>query len=404
MLFDYVNVFPENKELMSSDSIGIISYSSLSALGGDASSILHSYQSCNSTIEKTAIGDNVIPVSKLHTSAEERILELKKSDERYSKIDRTALIGAAIGRKILDAQKIARPIAINIGSSRGATSLFEEYFTRFHESPQRKIPPLTSPTTTLGNISSIVAQELSAEIAFSHSITCSSASFAIANGVAWLKAGMAETALVGGVEAALTPFTAAQMQALGIYSQYNEAPHCRPFELSSNKRNSFVLGEGGALFTLEKVRTASSTPLAIIDAIGFSVEHTVKGATISEQGLALQASMEMALASFERNTIDLIIPHAPGTILGDQAEFIAIQHVFGKKIPNISSNKWLIGHCLGASGALSLEYALLCLHGLTPLPFPYKTPFQPEFRPVKRVLINTAGFGGNAATIIVSRV
>jgi 3-oxoacyl-(acyl-carrier-protein) synthase len=82
---------------------------------------------------------------------------------------------------------------------------------------------LASPTTTLGNISSWVAHDLqSSGPEISHSITCSTALHALLNGVAWLKAGMADKFLVGGTEAPLTDFTIAQMRALKIYSNSAE--------------------------------------------------------------------------------------------------------------------------------------------------------------------------------------
>ena len=80
---------------------------------------------------------------------------------------------------------------INIGSSRGATSLFEKYHTDFLQTG--KVSPFTSPTTTLGNISSWVSQELGTKgLQIDQSVTCSTAMHALLNGIAWLQADMAQ--------------------------------------------------------------------------------------------------------------------------------------------------------------------------------------------------------------------
>ena len=93
--------------------------------------------------------------------------------------------------------------------------MFESHFQEFLETGIANT--LASPTTTLGNISSWVAHDLqTAGPELSHSITCSTGLHAVLNGVAWLKAGMADAFLVGGSEAPLTPFTLAQMKAMKI--------------------------------------------------------------------------------------------------------------------------------------------------------------------------------------------
>lgn len=112
---------------------------------------------------------------------------------------------------------------INIGSSRGATELFEKYHREFLETG--KVATLASPTTTLGNISFWVAHDLqSTGPNISHSITCSTALHEVLTGVAGLQSNMADKFLVGSSEAPLTPFTIAQMKALKIYAKGDEKP------------------------------------------------------------------------------------------------------------------------------------------------------------------------------------
>jgi 3-oxoacyl-(acyl-carrier-protein) synthase len=95
--------------------------------------------------------------------------------------------------------------------------------------------------------------------------------------------------------------------------------------------------------------------------------------------------------------------HAPGTIKGDKSEYKAIQKVFGKNLPMLTTNKWKVGHTFGASGMLNLEMALLMMQHQRFIGVPYSNPFgvaNPE-RVIKNVLINAVGFGGNAVSILV---
>ena len=101
------------------------------------------------------------------------------------------------------------------------------------------------------------------------------------------------------------------------------------------------------------------------------------------------------------NEIDAIVMHAPGTIKGDQSEFRAIEKVFGNNIPLLTTNKWKIGHTFGSSGMLSLELAILMLQNNTLI----ESPFYPNKKPttpLKKILVNAVGFGGNAVSVVVS--
>ena len=299
----------------------------------------------------------------------------------------------------------ADDLAVNIGSSRGATGLFEQHFSGYTQSAEGFTSASASPTTTLGNLSSWVAHAVKAGGAqISHSITCSTALMAVANGVAWLKAGMAQRFLAGGTEAPLTPFTLSQMKAIGIYSKLAHQPYpCQPYAVE--KQNTFVLGEGAAVFALEQVLVGQLiSGDVIVEAVGLGFEKITSKTGISAEGLNFQKSMRHALSQLPEQDrhVDLVITHSPGTRAGDSAEFAAVKAVFGPYLPAITTNKWLIGHTLGASGALSLQYALHILQQQQLAPIPYATvlphPVTPCFT---RIMVNAAGFGGNAASIIL---
>lgn len=279
--------------------------------------------------------------------------------------------------------------------------------------------PSTSPLTTPGNLASAVAHDfLGADggPVVSHSSTCSSALQALGTGLAWLRAGLADRYLAGGTEAPLTAFTVAQLRAVGIYSDLtaNDFP-CRPGWAPPDGApapNTFVLGEGAAVFALERARPQAGDVL--LTAVGFGLERAPSRTGITPTGQHFQQAMHRALtlARLTPTDVDAIVLHAPGTTAGDAAELAAIAAVFGPAQPELLTGKHLTGHTLGASAALSLHYALWLLRAapevLPPLPYPNRldslSPGGAVRPPRRRVLVNAAGFGGNAACALVELV
>ena len=289
---------------------------------------------------------------------------------------------------------------INIGSSRGATDLFEKHHQEYLETG--KAQTLSSPTTTLGNISSWVAHDLqSSGPEISHSITCSTALHAVLNGVAWLRSGMADKFLAGGSEAPLTDFTVAQMRALKIYSNSEENYPCRALDLEKTQ-NTLILGEGAGVCCLEMGKKENA--LAFIEGIGYATEILEHNISISAEATCFQKSMKMALKDIDLAEVDVIVMHAPGTKAGDLTEYRAIEKVFTSTLPMLTTNKWKIGHTFGASGMLSIEMAILMLQHQEFIGVPYLNPVRvsnPD-RVLKKVLVNAVGFGGNAVSVLLS--
>ncbi len=323
---------------------------------------------------------------------------LKNENPLYKELDPSVWLAILSARKTLQNYTPKGLLGINIGSSRGATTLFEDHHQYFLKNHQTKT--LTSPTTTLGNISSWVGQDLQHKhIPFSHSITCSTAFHGILNAIAWLESGMCDHFLVGGSEAPLTPFTIAQMQALRVYSKWEDTQFpCQSLNFEK-EQNTMVLGEGAATFLLEKENTEA---LAHITGIGFATETIQHHVAVSEDAQCFQESMKMALEKANLKTVDAIVMHAPGTKKGDLSEYLAIQKVFDI-VPFLTSNKWKIGHTFGASGALSLEMALLMLEHNQVIEVPCSSLVQKTPSSLKNIMINAIGFGGNAVSLIISK-
>lgn len=381
--------------------ISITAIASISPLGKSLSDIWENYQTDAHFIVEKSSNNEAVLVSEIPKESKQEIEALRLSDSKYKMLDNSVLYAIYASRLAIKhaGWKHADNFGINIGSSRGATSLFESYHEDFLKNNKAKT--LSSPTTTLGNISSWVAHDLQTQgPEISHSITCSTALHAMLNGIAWINSGMCNKFLVGGSEAPLTPFTLAQMKALKIYAKTNtdEFP-CRALDLSK-KQNTMVLGEGASMVCLENGEKQNA--LAIITGVGYATEILEHNISISTDAKCFQKSMKMALGNLNPDEIDVIVMHAPGTVKGDSSEFKAIEKIFCNKLPALTTNKWKIGHTFGASGALNIELAVLMLqhHKFIGVPF-LETKKAPK--KISNILINAVGFGGNAVSILLSK-
>ena len=353
------------------DSIG-----SVSALGGTETTILHSLEEKKCRYKTISLNKKEYPIIPLHVEAENELKELLQQYPKYKKSDRTAQLAILASSKCLSKVKFLENTewVINAGSSRGATGLWENFHTEFIK--HHTVPLKSSPLTTLGNISTHVAQHqklLGFQI--DHSITCSSGLQALANAYAWLRSGLANHFLAIGTEAPLTDFTIAQMVALGIYSTEIDEFPCKPcqfiiqtplktknwpkgradetekgeftlvnelFEVevqrrnlkfseeSRNKANTFVLGEAAVSIALVN-KNQPSIGEVYLAGIGTGSETIPSPTAISPYGDAFRLSMSKAIesAGLQPEEINMIIPHSPGTYQGDFAEYNAIRYIPG---------------------------------------------------------------------------
>lgn len=380
--------------------ISITSINSFSPLGNTSDEVWENYLRPESLIADYTHGGHTFPAAGISPQLRKAVSGLKSEQQRYSELDDSVLYAllAARGAVAQAAWKTEDVFGVNIGSSRGATQLFEKHFTEFITTGRTSA--YASPSTTLGNISSWVAHDLkSSGPDVSHSITCSTSLHALLNGVAWLRSGMATKFIVGGSEAPLTAFTIAQMKAMKVYSTLEGPYPCRAADPGKTK-NSMVLGEGAAVACLEPGRVANA--LAIVEGIGYATEQLQHGASISANAECLQKSMRMALGDVAAEEVDVVVMHAPGTIKGDISEYNAIKEVFGGNLPLLTTNKWKTGHTFGTSGMLSVEMAVLMMRHNTFIPVPFVAD-KPQSRSIRKVLVNSVGFGGNAVSVLLSR-
>ncbi|WP_396636547.1 beta-ketoacyl synthase N-terminal-like domain-containing protein [Maribacter sp. R77961] len=390
------------------EEISITAVASISPLGELLEGAFEQYQQNTHCFVQRNYNNRDTWVASLPDNVWEKIKQLKNSDTKYKNLDDSVLYAIYASRKAIKTAGWSGGdnFGINIGSSRGATSLFEKFHAEYLKNG--RTATLASPTTTLGNISSWVGHDLQTQGPdISHSITCSTALHSLLNGVAWIQAGMADKFLVGGSEAPLTPFTVSQLRALKIYTpaalslsgQENPYP-CKALDLTK-KKNTMVLGEAASMACLEK--GVSKNTVAIIKGVGYATEPLVHNVSISTDAVCFQRSMRMALGDISPDEVDVIVMHAPGTIKGDLSEIRAIEKVFCNKKPFLTTNKWKVGHTFGASGMLSLEMAILMLQKQKAIKVPYVS-YESTPKTIQNVLVNAVGFGGNAVSILLSKL
>lgn len=377
----------------------INSIASISPLGISREEIWNNYKSDGHFIEKHEFSDAEAFAAFLPSGLKKEIEELRNSESRFKGLDDSVLYAIFAARKAFEASgwDSKENVGINIGSSRGATQLFEKHHKEFLET--HKVGVLASPSTTLGNISSWVAQDLrTIGPDVSHSVTCSTGLHAVLNGVVWLQSGFTEKFMVGGSEAALTPFTIAQMKAMKIYASQDLEYPCQALNMKKQK-NAMVLGEAAGVLCISN---KSANSIAEITGLGYATEELKHPVSISANGDCFLKSMKMAIGNLDLSEIDAVVMHAPGTIKGDEAEIYAINQLFGNKVPALTSNKWKIGHTFGASGILSMELAILMLLNDEFIPVPFSKISKAPKR-LENILVNAVGFGGNAVSILISK-
>jgi len=251
------------------------------------------------------------------------------------------------------------------------------------------------------------------------STACASGTQAIGEAAEVIRRGKTDLMLAGGVEAVIIESVLAGFCAMRAVSTRNDDPAgaCRPFDA---ERDGFVIGEGSTVFVLERLSHARARGAHVYaEVLGHaSSTDTYHLAQPDPQGRYAKLAMRWALedAGVTPDAVSYINAHAPGTPLGDVAETVAIKRLFGERaydIP-ISSTKSMIGHALGAAGAIE---ALACVKAIeTGIIHPtinYHAPdpacdldYVPNVArqaDVRIALSNSFGLGGQNACLVLGR-
>jgi 3-oxoacyl-[acyl-carrier-protein] synthase II len=244
---------------------------------------------------------------------------------------------------------------------------------------------------------------------------CASGTQAIGAAADLIRMGKADVMLAGGTEAAVNAFTLAGFAAMRALSTRNDAPTeaSRPFDTN---RDGFVMGEGAGIVLLESeahARARGAEILAELAGLGESCDAYHATAPMPDgSGPALAMQLALEQAGVNPGEVDYCNAHGTSTPLNDAGECKALRTVFGEAGPLVSSSKSMVGHLLGAAGAVEAVACVMTLRdGVIHPNINYETP-DPECdarvvakvareQKVAIVLSNWLGFGGHNASILL---
>ncbi len=245
---------------------------------------------------------------------------------------------------------------------------------------------------------------------------CATSANAIIDSVMLIQRGDADVMITGGAEAVICPMGIGGFNAMKAISTRNDSPETasRPFDKT---RDGFVMGEGGATLVIESLEHAIARGANIygeIKGVGLTADaHHITEPAPNGEGVARAMKIAIADSGMKLDDIDVINAHGTSTLPNDRNETAAIKSVFGdhsQKL-NVHSIKSMIGHLLGAAGAIESIAALLTIkYGIIPPTINYTekdpdcdlnyTPNKAVKREVKTVLSDNSGFGGHNTAIV----
>jgi len=304
------------------------------------------------------------------------------------------------------------------GSGIGGLLEFEEQHTRMIEGGPGRISPFVVPKMIVNS----AAGNISIEYGLSGpntavSTACASAAHAIGDAFRTIQYGQAEVMLTGGSEAGITPMGVGGFISSRALSSYKGPPEeaSRPFD---KDRDGFVLGEGAGTVVLEELEHARKRGAKIYAEVlgcGNTADaHHITAPHPCGAGAAMAMKVALRDAKVSPGEVEYVNAHGTSTPLGDEAETKAIKDVFGEHARKlaISSTKSLIGHLLGASGAVELIATVMSIQtGVIHPTINYHTPdpacdldYVPntarEAR-VRRAISNSFGFGGHNCCLVI---
>jgi 3-oxoacyl-[acyl-carrier-protein] synthase II len=311
-------------------------------------------------------------------------------------------------------------VGVVIGSGIGGIETLEQQVRLLLEKGPSRISPFFVPMM----ISNMAAGQISIFLgvrgpSFTVVTACASGTNAVGEALRMIQRGEVDVVITGGTEAPITPIAFAGFAAMKAMSTRNEDPAkaSRPFD---KERDGLVIGEGAGILILESLSHARRRNARIYcEVTGYGTTSDGYHITAPDpEGRGAAQAMKLALedAGISPEDVDYINAHGTSTVLNDKVETLAIKKVFGERayrIP-VSSIKSMIGHCMGAAGALEvIATALSVKFDQIPPTINYEVP-DPEcdldYVPnearqykVKVAISNSFGFGGHNAVVVLRK-
>ncbi len=346
-----------------------------------------------------------------------------KSVRRMDRFAHFAIAGtrealADAGLEITDENRDRVAVVMNTGG--GGIPTIESNVTAMAVHGPSRVGPLVIPMFAPNMASSQVSIAYGIQgPTITSAAACASGVQAFVDAVRLLQAGEADVAVTGGTEAGITPVALTSLANMHALSRRNDDPQgaSRPFD---RERDGFVFGEGAGVLILETEEHAVRRDASVYaEALGGALTSDAFHLTAPEpSGRGARMAMTNALtrAGMEPRELDYIAAHATATQIGDIAETLAIKDALGDHARNvaISANKSMIGHLLGAAGAISAVACVLAIRdGVVPptinLDHPDPdcdldyVPHVARQMSVRAAMVNGFGFGGQNASTIFRR-
>jgi 3-oxoacyl-[acyl-carrier-protein] synthase II len=306
-----------------------------------------------------------------------------------------------------------------IGSAAGDYNNIEEQYLKFQQKGPGSVNPLSIPRI-IPNMpacnAAVVLGIHGPNIGIA--TACATGAYAIGTALGLLREGRADVILAGGAESTITPLVIDGYATMRVLSRRNDEPEraSRPFDAD---RDGFVIGEGSGVMvleTLEHARKRGAEPLAVLK--GFGMTSDAYNIALPEpEGKWAAAAIEDALRDAQLNPDDIgyINAHGTSTKVNDRTETMAVKQAFGGKSIPVSSNKSMIGHTLGAAGAIEAAATVMTIHnGILPPTVNYENedpecdldvvPNEAREKNIRAAISNAFGFGGQNGVLVFTKV
>ena len=348
-----------------------------------------------------------------------------KDARRMARVSQIALVAA---KKTVEDARLHLPLedperaGVVMGTAMGGLDRADEGIQVLRTRGWERVSPFTIPSS-LPNMPAFHVTQFLGALGLNSTITtaCAAGAQAVGEAALAIRYGRADVILAGGAEALITDYTMGGFAAMrALPTSFEDSPEraSRPFDA---RREGFVFSEAAACLVLESLEHALRRGAKVYaELAGYaSSGGAYHLASLDPSAEAPARTMRMALndAGLETGSVDYINAHGTSTPINDAVETAAIKRVFGDQaygIP-ISSTKSMMGHALGASGALEAIVACLTIdrgeiHPTINYEFPDPVcdldyvPHPPRRAHVSTVLSNSFGLGGQNACLVLRRL
>ena len=315
-------------------------------------------------------------------------------------------------------QSNAGRVGVVLGSCAGGMTTYEKNLFALHDEGAEKVSPFFIPAFIANMAAGEVAMAVGARGPSKCVVTaCASGSHCIGDAFRLIQYDEADAMITGGGDAYVIPVAIAGFDKMRALSRRNSEPEkaSRPFD---KDRDGFVTGEGAGVVILEEMESAMRRGAKVYaEIIGYG--SNIDGRHVTEPDWESQArclTRALTDAGISPGEVDYINAHGTSTILNDVSETKAVKTALGEhsKKVSISSNKSMIGHLLGAAGAVEAIFTVLTIRdGIIPPTINYDTPdpecdldYVPNIARKSQVYValsNSFGFGGANAALVFKK-